>query len=68
MHKKICIFVYPSTYDIRVQMLLPKHLLVHIRDEDGELILLPYVSTLLVAYVISGMTNISGGDWTLYKI
>ena len=53
---------YPSTYDVHAQMLLPKHVLVHIRDESYELILLLYVSTLYAAYFIKGMEHISVCD------
>ena len=60
MHKKkIYSHIYPSTYDVRVHMLLHKHVLVHIRDDNDELILLPYVSTLYATYTIKVMTNIS---------
>ena len=38
--------IYPSAYNVRMQMLLPKHVLVHIQDENDELILYPYVSTI----------------------
>ena len=51
---------YSSTYDVRVQMLLPKNVLVYIRYENKDLILIPYVSTFYATYAIKGMTNISG--------
>ena len=28
--------IYPSTYELRVQMILPKHVLVHIRDKNND--------------------------------
>ena len=34
----ICIYIYPSTYDICVQMTFPKNVLVHIWDGNYELI------------------------------
>ena len=40
--KMIYSHVYPSTYDVRVQILLPKHVLVHIPDENNNIILLAY--------------------------
>ena len=52
-HKKMLYsHIYPSTYDIHAQMILPKNVLVHIRDENYMMILLPYVSTLYATYVI----------------
>ena len=50
--KDIFSYIYPSTYGILVQILLPKHVLVHIRDGKDDLILLPYVSTFYSTYVI----------------
>ena len=41
--KMIDSHIYPSTYDVRVQILLPNHVLVHIRDDNDDIILLPYV-------------------------
>ena len=53
IHKKpIYSDIYPSTYDIRVQILLSKHVLVHVRDENYNMLLLSYVSTIYVIYVI----------------
>ena len=44
MHKKTLYFhIYHSIYDVRVQILLPNYVLVHIQDENDGLILLPYV-------------------------
>ena len=36
--------IYPSTHDVRVQIILSKHVLVHIRDGNDELMCLQYVS------------------------
>ena len=44
--------IHTIAYDVRAQIILPKHLLLHIRDENDKLILLPYVSTLYATYVI----------------
>ena len=44
--------LYTSTYDVRVHMLLPKRVLVHTRDDNDELILLPYVSTFYATFII----------------
>ena len=44
MHDKmIYSHLYSSIYDICVQMLLSKHVLVHIRDERYDLMLLSYM-------------------------
>ena len=53
MYKKnIYSHIYPSTYGVHVQMLSPKHVLLHIRDDNYDMILLSYVSTLYATYVI----------------
>ena len=44
--------IYTSTYDVRVQIILPKHVLVHKWDDNNGLILLPNVSTLYATYFI----------------
>ena len=49
--KKMYSHIYTSTYNIRMQMLIPKRVLVHIWYENGDLIL-PYVSTFYAAYFI----------------
>ena len=47
IHKKILYYhIYLSNYDVRVQMLLPKRVLVNIQDDKYNLISLSYVSTL----------------------
>ena len=51
-NKTIYSHTYTGTYDVRVQMLLPKRLLVHIWDEKHNLILLSYVSNIYSTYVI----------------
>ena len=52
MHKKIIDYhTYPSTYNIHVKMILPKCVLVHTQDENYNLILLSYVSTLYAIYI-----------------
>ena len=43
-NKIIYTHTYPSTYEIRVQMIITNHVLVHIRDRNDELICLQYVS------------------------
>ena len=45
-NKMLYSHIYTSIYDVREQMILPNHGLVHIWDENDDLILLPYVSTL----------------------
>ena len=58
MHNKtIYSHIYPSTYFVRVQILLPKHALMHMRDENDEIILLPYVPTLYTMFFIELMTR-----------
>ena len=42
-----------------MQMLLPKHVLVHIQDENDELILLLYVSTIYDTILIKVISDIS---------
>ena len=59
-NKAIYFHIYPITYDVLVQMLLPNHVLVHVRDENNNVILLPYVPTFYSTFVIKGMINISG--------
>ena len=49
-NKTIDSHIYTSTYDVRMRVLLNKCVLVHIRDENGDLILLPYVSTLYTIF------------------
>ena len=44
--------IYLSTYDVRVQIILPNPALVHIQDDNNELVLLPYLSTLYAIYGI----------------
>ena len=47
MHEKMIYSqIYPITYEVRVHILFPKCVLVHIRDEKYDMILLSYVSTL----------------------
>ena len=50
--QQILIYIPVYTYDVRVKMLLPKHILVHILDENDNMILLPYVSTFYAALII----------------
>ena len=46
MHNKMIYSnIYPSTYTLRVQVLLPKCILVRIREKKYDLILLSYAST-----------------------
>ena len=53
IHKKTLYpHIYPSTYSVCVHMILPKHALVHIQDDNNELIWLTYVSNIYVTYVI----------------
>ena len=52
--------IYPSTYDIRVEILLSKYMLVYIWLYSGKLILLPYASTFYTKFVIKIMKNING--------
>ena len=58
--KMIYSHIYPSTYDVSMHMLLPKHILVHKRDDNDDMILLPYVSTFYATLIVKGMINISG--------
>ena len=51
VHKKKS-HIYPSTYDLLMQMILPEHVLVHIWDDNDELILLLYVSPLYATYSV----------------
>ena len=50
--KTIYSHIYTSTYNVRVRMLLPKHVLVDIRDENDKLILLSYVSNFYAKHYI----------------
>ena len=53
IHKNMIYYhIYPSTYNVRVQMLLHKCVLVLIWDENYDLIVLSYVSTLYATYVV----------------
>ena len=47
-NKMIFTHIYPITYGVRVCMILPKRVLVHIRDDNDELICLKYVSQSLL--------------------
>ena len=38
--KTIDFHIYPSTYNVHLQMILPMNVLVHIRDENYDMILL----------------------------
>ena len=51
-NKMIYSHMYTSTYDLRVQILLPQHVLVYIRVEKDNMMLLPYVSTFYTTFVI----------------
>ena len=60
MRKKMIYYnIYTSTYNVHMQMLLPKHVLVHIQDENDELILLLYVSTIYDTILIKVISDIS---------
>ena len=59
-YKTIYYHIYPRTYNISVQIILFKQVLVHIQYENYNVIILSYVLTLYVTYVIKGMKNISG--------
>ena len=69
MHKKtIYSHIFPSTYDVRVQMLLHKWVLVHIRNDNKDMILLAYLLDFYYKFFMKGMTNICGCKYTLYTI
>ena len=44
--------MHPNTYDVLVQILLTKRVFVRIQDDNGELVLLPYVLNYYDTYVI----------------
>ena len=69
VHKKrIDYHIYPSTYTICVHIIIPKHILVQIRDDNYALISLSYVLTPYSTYVINGIPNMCGCKYTPYAI
>ena len=40
----VYIFIIPSTYDVCVQMKYPKHILIHMRDVNHDIICLKFLS------------------------
>ena len=52
-HKKTIYYhIYPSTYDISVQILLHRHVMVHMQYANNDMILLPYVYTFYAIFII----------------
>ena len=61
VHKlKIYFHTYPSTYEVRAHMILPKHISIQIRDDNDELIYLTSVSYSIRHIFHKRNDNVSG--------
>ena len=66
--RKLYIHIYTGTYDIHVQMIITKHVLVHIQDGNRKLIWLKYISHSLRHINNIRNENIYGCKWTTYIV